>query len=78
MIKKVALLFLLFFISILTLYLIFLSIISIFIGLINIERYGFWTPILFGLLILVLTIFLIRLIRYIFQETKVKDKYPYD
>jgi len=76
MIKKLALLFLLFFFSIFTLYLIFLSITSISIGLINIERSGFWMPILCGLLIFFLTIFMIRLIRYIFQQTKVKDKYP--
>jgi len=77
MIKKLALLFLLFFFSILTIYLIFLSITSISIGLINIERYGFWMPILCGLLIFFLTIFMIRLIRYIFKQTKAKDKYPY-
>jgi len=77
MIKKLALLFLLFFFSILTLYLTFLSITSIAIGLINIEKTGFWMPILCGLLIFFLTIFMIRLIRYIFRQTKAKDKYPY-
>jgi|GEM_PF-2095844 len=77
MIKKLALLFLLFFISIVTLYLIFLSITFIYIGLINAERPGFWMPIVSGILIFFLTIFMIRLIRYIFQQIKAKDKYPY-
>jgi len=77
MIKKLALLFLLLLLSIFTLYLIFLSITSIYIGMINIERSGFWMPILCGLLIFFLTIFMIRFIGYIFRQTKAKDKYPY-
>jgi len=77
MIKKLAVLFLLLFLSIFTLYLIFLSITFIYIGMINIERSGFWMPILCGLLIFFLTIFIIRLIRYIFRQTKAKDKYLY-
>ncbi len=77
MIKKLAPLFLLLFLSIFTLYLTFLSITSISIGLINIERSGFWMPILCGLLIFCLTIFIIRLILYIFRQMRAKDKYPY-
>jgi len=77
MIKKLALLFLLLFFSIFTLYLTFLSIVSISIGMINIERSGFWMPILCGLLIFFLTIFMIRLILYIFRQMKAKDKYLY-
>jgi len=77
MIKKLALLFLLFFTSIFSLYLTFLSIASISIGLSNIEKSGFWMPILCGLLIFFLTIFMIRLTLYIFRQMKAKDKYLY-
>ena len=76
MIKRLAPLFLLVFLSLFTLYLIFLSVISISIGLANTDVRGFWMPILCGLLILCLTIFLIRLIIYIFRQMKSKDGYP--
>ena len=77
MIKKLVLSFLLFFLSSLTLYLIFLSVISISIGLANTDRPGFWMPVMCGLLIFCLTIFLVRLIISIFKQTKSKDEYPY-
>ncbi len=77
MIKKLVLLFLLFFLSSLTLYLIFLSVISISIGFANTDRPGFWMPVMYGLLIFCLTIFIIRLIISIFKQTKSKDEYPY-
>ena len=76
MIKKLAPLFLLVFLSLFTLYLIFLSVVSISIGLANTDARGFWMPLLCGLLILCLTIFLIRLIIYIFRQMKPKDGYP--
>lgn len=76
MIKKLALLLLLFFISMATLYLILISIISISTGLNNLERAGFWMPIVFGLLIFLITIFLIRLIVYMVRQIKTKEYYP--
>lgn len=78
MIKKLARLFLLSFLSLLTLYLMLLSFISISMGLTNAERPGFWMPILCGILILSLSIFIIRLILYIVKQSRVKDRYPYE
>ena len=77
MIKKGILLFLLFLVSIFTLYLAFLSITSISIGLANTERSGFWMPILCGVLILCLILFIIKLLVYIVRKMVAKDKYPY-
>jgi hypothetical protein len=77
MIKKLALLLLVFFLSFLTLYLVFLSVISVSIGFANAERPGFWMPILWGVLIFSLGIFIIRLIVHLFRQIKAKEKYPY-
>jgi hypothetical protein len=75
MIRKLARVFLLSFLSLLTLYLTFLSIISISTGLTNTDRPGFWMPIMCGMLILCLTTFPIRLMLYIVRQGK--DRYPY-
>jgi len=77
MIKKIALLFLLVLCSIITLYLILVSILSISTGFINIQKSGFWMPILCGLLIFFVTVFMIRLILYILRQINGKEQYPY-
>jgi len=77
MINKLGLHFLLFFLSLFTLYLIFLSVMSISIGLANTAIPGFWMPILCGLLIFSLAIFTVRLIIYIFKQSRAKDRYTY-
>jgi len=77
MIRKLAPFLLLFLLSLLTLYLIFISVVSISIGLTNTDTRGFWMPVVCGLLILCLTTFLIRLIIYIYNQMKARDRYPY-
>jgi len=77
MIKKLARLLLIFFLSFLTLYLVFVSVISVSIGFANSERPGFWMPILWGVLIFCLGVFIARLIVYLFKQIKAKAKYPY-
>jgi len=77
MIKKLARLLLIFLLSLLTLYLVFVSVISVSIGFANAERPGFWMPILWGVLIFCLGLFIIRLIVYLFKQMKAKEKYPY-
>ncbi|MBE9573789.1 MAG: hypothetical protein IMF20_01495 [Proteobacteria bacterium] len=77
MIKKLARLLLIFLLSLLTLYLVFVSVISVSIGFANAERPGFWMPILWGVLIFCLGIFIIRLIVHVFRQMKAKEKYPY-
>jgi hypothetical protein len=77
MIKKIARLLLISFLSLFTLYLVFFSVISVSIGFANSERPGFWMPIVWGTLIFCLGLFIIRLIVYLFKQMKAKEKYPY-
>jgi len=77
MIRKIARLFLMFFLSVFTLYLVFLSVISVSIGFANSERPGFWMPVLWGALIFSFGLFIIRLIVHLFKQMKAKEKYPY-
>jgi len=77
MIKKLARLLIIFFLSFLTLYLVFVSVISVSIGFANSERPGFWMPIVWGVLIFCLGLLIIRLIVYLFKQMKAKAKYPY-
>ena len=77
MIKKIAHLLLIFLLSFFTFYLVFVSVISVSIGFANSERPGFWMPILWGVLIFCLGLFIIRLIGYLFKQMKAKEKYPY-
>jgi predicted tellurium resistance membrane protein TerC len=78
MIRKLLRLLLLSFLSLLTLYILLLSFVSISMGVINTDRPGFWMPILSGLLVLWLSIYIIRLIIYIAGQSKVKERYPSD
>ena len=63
--------------SLFTLYLIFLSVISVSLGFVNSDRPGFWMPILCGLLIFLIDLYIIKLIVYLFKQTKAKEKYQY-
>jgi len=74
MISKLARLFLFLFLSFFALYFLFLSIISISIGFGNIERPGFWMPIVCGVLILLLMTSIIRLMLYLYKQTQDKEK----
>lgn len=78
MIRKLLRLLLLSFLSLLTLYILLLSFVSISMGVTNTDRPGFWMPILSGLLVLWLSIYIIRLIIYIAGQSKVKERYPSD
>ncbi len=78
MIRKLLRLLLLSFLSLLTLYTLLLSLVSISMGVINADRPGFWMPILCGLLVLWLSIYIIRLIVHIAGQSKVKERYPSD
>jgi hypothetical protein len=64
-------------ISLFTLYLIFLSVISVSLGFVNSDRPGFWMPILCGFLLFFLDLYIIKLIVYLFKQTKAKEKYQY-
>jgi hypothetical protein len=75
MIYKIARFLFLVFLSLLSLYLTLVSGISIFIGLTSTHRAGFWMPIVCGVLLLILTSFLIRLIVYIIRQARSKDRY---
>jgi hypothetical protein len=77
MMKKLARLLIIVVLSFFTLYLIFLSVVSVSIGFANAVRPGFWMPIVWGLLILCLGLFIIRWIVYLFKQMKTKEKYPY-
>jgi hypothetical protein len=63
--------------SLFTLYLIFLSVISVSLGFVNSDRPGFWMPILCGFLLFFLDLYVIKLIVYLFKQTKAKEKYQY-
>jgi hypothetical protein len=63
--------------SLFTLYLIFLSVISVSLGFVNSERPGFWMPILCGFLLFLIDFYIIKLIVYLFKQTKAKEKYQY-
>jgi hypothetical protein len=78
MIRKLLRLLLLSFLSLFTLYILLLSFVSISIGVINADRPGFWMPILCGLLVLWLSIYIIRLIVHIVAQSNVKETYPSD
>ena len=74
MIKKLARLLIILVLALLTLYLIFLSIVSVSVGFVNSERAGFWMPILFGLLIFCIDLYMIKLIVYLLKQTKGRVK----
>ncbi len=76
MIKKLASLALLSLLSLLTLYILLLSLVSISMGLTNTDRPGFWMPVVCGALVLWLSMYLIRLIVYIGNRSRAKDRYP--
>ena len=78
MIRKLLRLLLLSFLSLLTLYILLLSFVSVSMGVTNTDRPGFWMPILSGLLVLWLSIYIIRLIVHIVGQSKVKERYPSD
>lgn len=63
--------------SLFTLYLIFLSVISVSLGFVNSDRPGFWMPILCGFLLFLLDLYIIKLIVYLFKQSKAKEKYQY-
>ncbi len=77
MINKLVHLVLIFLLSLAALYLIFLSVISISIGLANSSRPGFWMPIVWGVLIICLDLFMLRLVVYLFKRIRARKKYPY-
>jgi hypothetical protein len=58
-------------------YLTFISGISFLIGLTNMNRSGFWMPILCGFLLLILISFLVRLIVFIIRGARSRDKRLY-
>jgi len=78
MTRKLLRLLLLSFLSLLTVYMLLLSFVSISIGVTNTARPGFWMPILCGLLVFGLSIYIIRLIVYIVRQSHVKERYPSD
>jgi len=63
--------------SLLKLYLIFISVISVSLGFVNSDRPGFWMPILCGLLIFLIGLYMLKLIVYLFKRTRAKGKYQY-
>ena len=63
--------------SLFTLYLIFLSLISVSVGFVNSDRPGFWMPILCGLLIFCINLYIIKLIVYLLRQRKAREKYQY-
>lgn len=77
MIHKIIRFLFLVFLSLFSVYLILVSGISIVIGLTNTHRAGFWMPVLYGGLILILTSFLIRLIVYVIRQARSRDKHLY-
>ncbi len=77
MIKKLVHLVLILFVSLAALYLVFLSVISISVGLANTTRPGFWMPIVWGVLIICLDLFMIRLVVYLVKRIRTREKYPY-
>jgi len=78
MTRKLLRLLLLSFLSLLTVYILLLSFVSISIGVTNSAKSGFWMPILWGLLVFGLSIYIIRLIAYIVRQSHVKERYPSD
>ena len=77
MIRKIVRFLSLVFLVFFSLYLILVSGTSIYIGFTSSHRAGFWMPIVCGVLLLILTSFLIRLIVYIIRQARSKDKYLY-
>ena len=77
MMKKLVRLLIILVLSFFTLYLIFLSVISVSVGFVNSDRPGFWMPILCGLLIFCIDLYIIKLLIYLFKQTKAKEKYQY-
>jgi hypothetical protein len=77
MIYKIARFLFIVFLSLLSLYLALVSGTSLYIGFTNTHRVGFWMPILCGILVLILTGFLIRLIVYLIKKARSRDKYLY-
>jgi hypothetical protein len=75
--KKLVRLLIILVLSLFTLYLIFLSVISVSVGFVNSDRPGFWMPILCGLIIFCIDLYIIKLIVYLFRQTKAKEKYEY-
>jgi len=63
--------------SLFTLYLVFLSVISVSLGFVNSDRPGFWMPILCGFLVFLVDLYIIKVIIYLFKQTRAKEKYQY-
>jgi hypothetical protein len=77
MIKKLARFLIILVLSLFTLYLIFLSVVSVSVGFVNSDRAGFWMPILCGLFIFCIDLYMIKLIVYLLKQSKTKEKYHY-
>jgi hypothetical protein len=75
--KKMVRLLIILALSFFTLYLIFLSVVSVSVGFVNSDRPGFWMPILCGLLIFCIDLYILKLIVYLSKQTKAKEKYQY-
>ena len=75
--KKLVRLLIILVLSLFTLYLIFLSLISVSVGFVNSDRPGFWMPILCGLLIFCINLYIIKLIVYLLRQRKAREKYQY-
>jgi len=64
--------------SLITVFVLFIAVVSIYVGLHNTDRHGFWTPILFGLTVMILMLWLfIYGISYIRQQMKERDIIPH-
>ena len=64
--------------GLLSAYLLFIAIVCIWVGFHHLLQNGFWMPILCGLLVLWLSIYIIRLIVHIVGQSNVKERYPSD
>lgn len=73
-IKKIVSALLVFCGSLITIFVLFIAVVSIYVGLHQVDRHGFWTPILFGLTVMILILWLfIYVISFIRHQMKDKD-----
>jgi len=73
-IKKVIFGLLIFCGSLITIFVLFIASVSIYVGFHHLGRHGFWTPVLFGLTVMILILWLfIHGIGYIRHQMKEKD-----
>ena len=77
MMKKLVRLLIILVLSSFTLYLILLSMISVSVGFVNSDRPGFWMPILCGVLLFCIDLYVIKLTVRLLKQTKAKEKYQY-